>query len=153
MQRTLRPADFVKVKRFIDRESREYKDITPIVKELSPVELHIGKCHIVKEEEVWVVNHIGNRILFNSKRNAMYYAFLIAFKNTKLIPELMAIDNKIGNTQSDIVRLKFILDQPSVKRDGWKVGLYHTKLSEAVARYRKAKNDMHNWMDYAKYIN
>ena len=153
MQTTLRPADFIKVKRFIARESREYADTAPIVKELSPVELSIGKCHIVKEDEVWVVNHVGSRIIFNSKRNAMYYAFLTAFKSTKLIPELMAIDNKLGVTQSDIVRLKFILKQRKVRDDEWKVGLYHNKLSEAVAKYQKAKNDMHNWMDYAKYIN
>jgi len=153
MQTTLRPADFIKVKRFIDKETREYKDTTPIVKELSPVELHIGKCRIAKENDIWVVNHVGSRIIFNSKRNAMYYAFLIGFKDTKMIPELLAIDNQIGNTQAEIVRLKHILSQPSIRRDGWKVGLYHNKLSNAVAKYQKAKHDMHNWMDYAKYIN
>jgi len=153
MQTTLRPADFIKVKRFIDKETREYKDTTPIVREISTIELHIGKCHIAKEDDVWVVEHFSSRIIFNSKRNAMYYAFLIGFKDTKMIPELMAIDNKIGNTQADIIRLKHILSQPSIKRDGWKTGLYHNKLSEAVAKYQKAKNDMHNWMDYAKYIN
>lgn len=153
MQTTLRPADFIKVRRFIDRETRDYKDTTPIVKELSPVELFIGKCHIVKEDDIWVINHVGSRIIFNSKRNAMYYAFLIGFKDTKMIPELMAIDSKLGSSQNDIVRLKFILSQPKIKEDGWKTGLYHNKLSEAVARYQKAKSDMHNWMDYAKYIN
>jgi len=153
MQTTLRPADFIKVKRFIDRETRDYKDKTPIVKEISSVELHIGHCHIVMEDDIWIVNQHSSRIIFNSKRNAMYYAFLIAFKNTKLIPELMAIDSKLGSTQNDITRLKFILSQPQTKQDGFKTGLYHNKLSEAVAKYRKAKNDMHNWMDYAKYIN
>ena len=153
MQTTLRPADFIKVKRFIDKETREYKDTTPIVRELSSVELYVGKCHIIKEDDIWVVEHYSSRLIFNSKRNAMYYAFLIGFKDTKMIPELMAIDNKIGNTQADIVRLKHILSQPSIKKDGWKVGLYHNKLSEAVAKYQKAKHDMHNWMDYAKYIN
>jgi len=153
MQTTLRPADFIKVKRFIDKETREYKDTTPIVRELSSVELYVGKCHITKEYDLWVVEHYSSRIIFNSKRNAMYYAFLIGFKDTKMIPELMAIDNKIGNTQADIIRLKHILSQPSTKKDGFKTGLYHNKLSEAVAKYQKAKNDMHNWMDYAKYIN
>jgi hypothetical protein len=153
MQTTLRPADFIKVKRFIDKETREYKDRTPIVKEISSVDLYIGKCHITKEDDIWVVNHLSNRIIFNSKRNAMYYAFLIGFKDTRLIPELLAIDCKLGSSQNDIIRLKFILNQPGVREDEFKVGLYHNKLSEAVAKYRKAKNDMHNWMDYAKYIN
>lgn len=153
MQTTLRPSDFIKVKRFIAKETREYKDKTPIVKEISSVDLYIGKCHITKEDDIWVVNHLSSRIIFNSKRNAMYYAFLIGFKDTRLIPELLAIDCKLGSSQNDIIRLKFILNQPSVRNDGFKVGLYHNKLSEAVARYRKAKNDMHNWMDYAKYIN
>ena len=153
MQTTLRPEDFIKVKRFINKETRHYKDLTPIVKELSAVELSIGKCHIKKEDDTWVVTHLSSRILFNSKRNAMYYAFLIGFKNTRLIPELMAIDCKLGNTQSDIIRLKHILSQPVVKKDDWKIGLYHNKLSEAVAKYQEAKHDMHNWMDYAKYIN
>jgi len=153
MQTTLRPADFIKVKRFIDRETRDYKDRTPIVKEISSVDLYIGKCHITREDDIWVVNHLSERLIFNSKRNAMYYAFLVGFKDTRLIPELLAIDCKLGSSQNDIERLKFILDQPSVRKDGFKVGLYHNKLSEAVAKYRKAKNDMHNWMDYAKYIN
>ena len=153
MQTTLRLEDFIKVKRFINKEFKKYNDITPIVKELSTIELYIGKCHIKKEDDIWVVMHLSSRILFNSKRNAMYYAFLIGFKNTRFIPELMAIDCKLGNTQSDIVRLKHILNLPSIKNDNWKVGLYHNKLSEAVAKYQEAKNDMHNWMDYAKYIN
>jgi hypothetical protein len=153
MQTTLRPADFIKVKRFIDKETREYKDTTPIVKELSPVELYVGNCHIEKEDDIWTVKHAGCKIIFNSKRNAMYYAFLVGFKDTRLIPELMAIDCKLGSTQNDIVRLKHMLAQPKIKVDGWKTGLYHNKLSEAVAKYQKAKNDMHNWMDYAKYIN
>ena len=153
MQTTLRPADFIKVKRFIDRETRDYKERTPIVKEISSVDLYVGKCRIMKENDIWVVEHLSNRIIFNSKRNAMYYAFLIGFKDTRLIPELLAIDCKLGSSQNDIERLKFILNQPCVQKDGFKVGLYHNKLSEAVAKYRKAKNDMHNWMDYAKYIN
>ncbi len=153
MQTTLRPADFIKVKRFINKETREYRDKTPIVRELSSVELYIGKCHIIKQDDIWVVDHIGNRIIFNSKRNAMYYAFLVAFKDTSKIPELLAIDSRLGSTQNDIVRLKYILAQPKIKEDGFKTGLYHNKLSEVVAKYKKAKNDMHNWMDYAKYIN
>lgn len=150
---TLKPADFIKVKRFIDKETRAYDDRDPIVRELSSVELHIGKCRIVKIEDAWKVEHVGNNILFNSKRNAMYYAFLVAFKSTQMIPELLAIDNKIGNTQAEIIRLKHILSQPVIRKDNFKTGLYHNKLSEAVAKYQKAKNDMHNWMDYAKYIN
>ena len=153
MQTTLQPGDFIKVKRFINKQTREYRDKTPIVKELSSVELYIGKCHIIRKDDIWVVDHVGSKIIFNSKRNAMYYAFLVAFKDTSKIPELLAIDSKLGITQTDIVRLKHILSQPKIKKDGWKTGLYHNKLSEAVAKYQKAKSDMHNWMDYAKYIN
>jgi hypothetical protein len=150
---TLKPADFIKVKRFIDNETKSFKGKDPIVREISSVEVHIGKCRIVKMEDTWKVEHLGNQILFNSKRNAMYYAFLVAFRNTKMIPELLAIDSKLGNTQAEIIRLKHILSQTSIRKDNWKTGLYHNKLSEAVAKYQKAKNDMHNWMDYAKYIN
>ena len=153
MQTTLTSDDFIKVKRFIKNETRNYKDKHPIVKEKSPVELYIGKCYITKEEDVWVVAYLSNRIIFNSKRNAMYYAFLVAFENTKLIPELLSIHSKLGSTQDDIIRLKYMLKQPNIKNDSWKTGLYHNELSEAVAKYQKAKNDMHNWMDYAKYIN
>ena len=150
---TLKPEDFVKVKRFIDRETKKYSDTTPMVKELSSVEVIIGECKVVKDDAIWRVEHKGNDILFNSKRNAMYYAFLVAFDNKKMIPELLAIDSKIGNSQDEILRLKYLLKQPAIVKDNWKTGLYHNKLSEAVARYQKAKNDMHNWMDYAKYIN
>ena len=153
MQNTLRPTDFVKVTRFISKETKKYNGTAPIVKEISSVDLYVGKCRITKSGEVWIVVNGEKEFEFNSKRNAMYYAFLVAFQNTKLIPELIQIDAKLGNSQNDIVRLKHILSQPAVKKDGWKLGLYHNKLSEAVARYKKAKNDMHNWMDYAKYIN
>jgi hypothetical protein len=149
----LKPEDFVKVKRFIDRETKNYAAKTPIVKELSSVELFIGDCKVVKDDDVWTAHYKGETLLFNSKRNAMYYAFLVAFENTRLIPELLAIDGKLSKTQNDILRYKHLLNQPNIKNDGWKTGLYHNKLSEAVAKYQKAKNDMHNWMDYAKYIN
>jgi len=151
MQTRLKQADFIKVRQFIDSETKEAKKHLPIVSEQSSTELQIGTCGIIYENDLWVVMHMANRILFNSKRNAMYYAFLIAYKSTKLIPELLAIDSKLGNTQSEIVRYKYCIKQAG--NDGFKVGLYHIKLSEAVARYRKAKNDMHNWMDCAKYIN
>lgn len=150
---TLKPEDFIKVKRFIDRETKKYNAAAPMVKELSSVEVVIGECKVVKDGEVWTVRHGGETLLFNSKRNAMYYAFLVAFKNTKLIPELLSIDDKLSKTQDEIIRYKHLLNQPNIKSDNWKVGLYHNKLSEAVAKYQKAKNDMHNWMDYAKYIN
>ena len=150
---TLKPEDFVKVKRFIDRETKNYAAKTPIVKELSSVELFIGDCKIVKSGEVWMAKHSGEEIIFNSKRNAMYYAFLLAFKSTALIPELLDIDYKLSRTQEEITRLKEMLRHSSIRKDEWKTGLYHNKLSEAVAKYQKAKNDMHNWMDYAKYIN
>lgn len=150
---TLKPEDFIKVKRFIDRETRKYSSETPIVKEISSVEVVIGECKVLKDNEVWTVHHKGETLLFNSKRNAMYYAFLVAFKNTKLIPELLSIDDKLSKTQAEILRYKHLISQPKIRNDNWKVGLYHNKLSEAVAKYQKAKNDMHNWMDYAKYIN
>jgi len=151
MQMQLKQSDFIKVQQFIDSESKKAKSSLPIVSELSSTELWIGECEIKYENECWVANHLSNRILFNSKRNAMYYAFLIAYKNTKLIPELLAIDNKLAISQSEIVRYKYCIK--ASRRDNFKVGLYHNKLSEAVARYKKAKNDMYNWMDCAKYIN
>ncbi len=68
MQTTLRPADFIKVKRFIDKETREYKDTTPIVRELSSVELYVGKCHITKEYDLWVVEHYSSRIKYSGNK-------------------------------------------------------------------------------------
>ena len=150
---SLKPEDFIKVKRFIDRETRKYADKTPIVKELSSIELFIGDCKITKTDVDWKVEHGVRDIFFNSKRNAMYYAFLVAFEDTKLIPELISIDGELGKTQIEITRLKEMLNHPGIKSGSWKTGLYHNKLSEVVAKYQKAKNDMHNWMDYAKYIN
>jgi hypothetical protein len=151
MQATLRSTDFVKVQQFINNETTDIRDSVPVVKELSSTELYIGDSHITRLNDSWKVIDRHKNIQFSNKRNAMYYAFLVAYKNTKLIPELIVIDGQLGTTQHDIVRLKYCLAQAA--GDSFKIGLYHNKLSEAVARYQKAKHDMHNWMDYAKYIN
>jgi hypothetical protein len=151
MQSKLKESDFVKVRKFINNESSRIRTKIPLVKELSSTELYIGECYIVMVDECWHVTKSERTAEFNSKRNAMYYAFLIAYNNKRLIPELKELDYKIGHMQSDIVRFKYYLTQ--TKDDNFKTGLYHNKLSESVARYRKAKTDLLHWMDYAKCIN
>jgi len=151
MQSKLRQSDFVKVQRFIDNESSRIRSKIPLVKEMSSTELYIGECHIVKVDELWQATKDDRVSTFNSKRNAMYFAFLLAYKRTNLIPELKQLDYQIGNSQAEILRFKHYLTL--TKDDNFKTGLYHNKLSEAVARYRKSKNDLLNWMDYAKSIN
>ena len=151
MQSKLKESDFVKVQKFIDNESSLMRTRIPLVKELSSTELYIGECHIVKTDEVWNVTKSERTAEFNTKRNAMYYAFLIAYNNKRLIPELKHLDYTIGHMQSDIVRFKYYLTQ--TKDDSFKTGLYHNKLSESVAKYRKAKTDLLHWMVYAKCIN
>ena len=151
MQTKLKQADFTKVKNFIDAETKRAKDFLPIVSEISSTDLWIGNCHIVYNNDIWEVSHLLKHLVFNNKRNAMYYAFLIAYNNTKLIPSLLDIDSKLGNTQNDIMLYKHCLEHSG--KDSFKLELYHNKLSEAVAKYKKVRNDMYNWMDYAKYIN
>ena len=151
MHAKLKQSDFVKVQKFINNESSRIRTTIPLVKEMSSTELYIGECHIIKAGELWHVTKSGKWEEFNSKRNAMYYAFLIAYNNKKLIPELQQLDYTIGCMQIDIVRFKYYLTK--TKDDNFKTGLYHNKLSESVARYRKAKTDLLQWMDYAKCIN
>ena len=151
MQTQLKKTDFLKVKRFIDAETKKAKKHLPVVTETSSTDLSIGTYHITYSDGVWFVNDSKKVMEFNNKRNAMYYAFLMLYNNTHLIPELLALDNRLGNTLSEVEVCKHCLKHAG--RDNFKIGLYHNKLSEAVARYKKARTDMHNWMDCAKYIN
>lgn len=150
MKPTLTKSDFAKVQRFIETNSIRLANTSALVKELSSTELYIGTSHIVKDGLIWTVTYNDERMAFASKRNAMYAAFLIAYKHKDLIKSLSDIDKRMDVSKCEIERFQEMLH---LTRDSWKTELYHTKLSESVARYRKAKTELHDWMNYAKYIN
>jgi len=150
MKPSVTKSDFAKIKKFIDTNCNELSSTSALVKELSSTDLYIGVSHVLKEEYVWSVTYDNERLEFATKRNAMYAAFLIAYKHKDLIKSLSDIDRRMELSKIEIEHLRQML---GLTRDAWKTELYHNKLSECVAKYRKAKHELHDWMDYAKYIN
>lgn len=151
----LTQADFVKVKNFIDSNSKKQSNATWLVKEITSTELYIGDSHIKRVDELWTVSHstLLCDLTFFSKRNAMYAAFLIVYNRKDLINSLGDIDKRIDISQNEVIRFKHLLKMSREKHDGWKIELFHNKLSESIAKYKKAKDELHDWINYAKYIN
>lgn len=150
MKPSVSKADFAKIKKFIDSNCNTLSATSALVKELSSTDLYIGTSHVTKEGPIWEVNYDNEKLEFATKRNAMYAAFLIAYKHKDLIKSLTEIDKRMELSKIEIDHLTVLL---TLTRDSFKTELYHNKLSESVAKYRKAKNELHDWMDCAKYIN
>jgi hypothetical protein len=150
MKPSVSKSDFAKIKKFIDTNCNTLSATSALVRELSSTDLYIGTSHVYKEQYGWMVIYDDEKLKFATKRNAMYAAFLIAYKHKDLIKSLCDIDKRMELSKIEIEHLKELL---RLTQDAFKTELFHNKLSESVAKYRKAKNELHDWMDCAKYIN
>lgn len=146
----LQDSDFTKVKRFIKRNTvRNQVQDTPIVKDVGDNELYVGMYHIEKCGCVWVVTKDDCTIELNSKRNAMYYAFLSFYGKYAATNSLITLDSRLALRKADVDRYHHLIDTAP---DTFKLELYCNKLSEAESRFNEIRAEMRRWVSCAKYI-
>ena len=145
----IKQSDYSKIKRFFNRNTRRNQtEETPIVKKISDTDIYIGMYHIIKFNEMWIVEYNGSTVSLSTRKNALYYAVLSFHGKHQELIELRQLDYKASLHKDNIARYHDMMKQTT---NSWKYELFCNKLSEEEARYSAVRADLRKWVNLTKY--
>ena len=145
----LKESDYKKITQFFDREMPTSIGNIPIIKKKSESDMTIGGFHLYKQYDKWMVNDIDETIIFETRKNAIYYILMRCYHKNSKAKHLRQLDEKLGIYKSQIHHYHSLLKRTT---DHWYFELYYSKMNEAVARYNAIRRELRNWFIFAKYI-